>query len=70
MRDDEPDGPELTHNTDDTATEYGDLEDCVAQCHEARMAHIKNSHDLVTDHVDAWSIRLSMNAEETGRYRE
>ncbi|KAN0074956.1 hypothetical protein V8E54_007567 [Elaphomyces granulatus] len=54
MRDDEPDGPELTHNTDDTTTENGDLEDCVAQYHEARM--VKNSHDLITDlckHVDA-----------------
>jgi hypothetical protein len=49
MRDDEPDGPELTHNTNDTTTEYGDLEDCVAQCHEARMAHIKNS-GLVRGH--------------------
>ncbi|KAN0075147.1 hypothetical protein V8E54_007758 [Elaphomyces granulatus] len=58
-----PDGPKLTHNTDDT------MEDCIAQCHELRMALIKNSHDLITDlckHVDL----VNKTLDECGRYRE
>ena len=50
MQDYEPGGPELTHNSDNTAIEYeyGDLEECLIQSFEARMAHAKISSDLIT----------------------
>src|ERR1700722_4189694 len=51
MRDDEPDGPELSGNTDDNT-----MDDCIAQCHEAQKERAKKSYDLIIAlcrHVDA-----------------
>ena len=42
MRDDEPDGPELSGNTDDRI-----IDDCIAQCHEAQKERAKKSCDLI-----------------------
>jgi len=42
MRDDEPDEPELSGNTDDTT-----IDDCIAQFHEAQKERAKKTYDLV-----------------------
>jgi hypothetical protein len=68
MQDCEPDGPELTHNSDDTTIEYeyGDLEDCVIQCHEARMAHMKNSIDLIANLCKRVDALVNKTLDECG----
>ena len=42
MRDDEPDEPELSGNTDDASAD-----DCIAQCHEALNERAKKTYDLM-----------------------
>ncbi|KAN0074379.1 hypothetical protein V8E54_008316 [Elaphomyces granulatus] len=42
MRDDEPDEPELSGNTDDTT-----IDDCIAQFHEAQKERAKKTYDLM-----------------------
>ena len=64
MRDDEPDGPELSGNTDDTT-----MDDCIAQCHEAQKERAKKSYDLIIvlcRHVDALVNKTLDELDECG----
>ena len=66
MQDYEPGGPELTHNSDNTAIEYeyGDLEECLIQSFEARMAHAKISSDLITSFCKRLDALINQTLDE------